>query len=289
MCKSQNVDNCSSWFCQPSLQTEAWVLQNLMPRPWICLYSNEEPGMTMYYGNYAFTLYWQDRWPKPSIAHNIKNILTSIKSRDPKRWRVSPHWRDWFSARVIVVPKNSTWTSWIRNCQHATNGRWPRCAYLPQQRKAEGSQQSSTILCRLWGSLWQKVCDRVMLSHCLVLAQGLLTYVTRLWHQLTQRVLEFLKEPESGPHQISLFQKFVVDWESKINKLSLVFIGLTTARKFTGTASTLILHRQCKECFSCVHFRASGFRQLFVWYHHKGWYRGDERCICLCSDGNCIL
>ncbi|KAJ2959642.1 hypothetical protein NQZ79_g4915 [Umbelopsis isabellina] len=58
-------------------------------------------------------------------------------------------------------------------------------------------------------------------------------YDRKLWHQLTQKVLEFLKEPESGPHQISLFQKFVVDWENKINKLSLVFIGLTVAQKFT--------------------------------------------------------
>ncbi|KAI8579184.1 hypothetical protein K450DRAFT_243163 [Umbelopsis ramanniana AG] len=58
-------------------------------------------------------------------------------------------------------------------------------------------------------------------------------YDRKLWHQLTQKVLEYLNEPESGPYQISLFQKFVVDWESKINKLSLVYIGLTTARKFT--------------------------------------------------------
>jgi hypothetical protein len=75
----------------------------------------------------------------------------------------------------------------------------------------------------------------------LQLSEKLLTIATRLWHQLTQKVLEFLKEPESGPHQIPLFQKFVVDWENKINKLSLVYIGLTTAQKFTGMVQQQML------------------------------------------------
>jgi 26S proteasome regulatory subunit N9 len=78
-----------------------------------------------------------------------------------------------------------------------------------------------------------------------------LRIIIRLWHQLTQKVLEFLKEPESGPLQIPLFQKFVVDWENKINKLSLVYIGLTTAQKFSGMTRHQE-HLKSKSCYSTL-------------------------------------
>lgn len=51
----------------------------------------------------------------------------------------------------------------------------------------------------------------------------------RLWHQLTQSILEFFEQPESTPHQIPIFQQFIAEWESKINKLSLVQIALRAA------------------------------------------------------------
>lgn len=51
----------------------------------------------------------------------------------------------------------------------------------------------------------------------------------RLWHQLTQSILEFFEQPESAPHQIPIFQQFIAEWESKINKLSLVQIALRAA------------------------------------------------------------
>ncbi|ORY98016.1 hypothetical protein BCR43DRAFT_490727 [Syncephalastrum racemosum] len=54
-------------------------------------------------------------------------------------------------------------------------------------------------------------------------------YERKLWHQLTQAVLEFFNLPESAPHQIPIFQQFVADWENKINKLSLATIALKAA------------------------------------------------------------
>lgn len=56
----------------------------------------------------------------------------------------------------------------------------------------------------------------------------------RLWHQLTQLILDLFEEPESAPFQVRLFQSFVAEWEDKINKLSLVSIALQAAKQFSG-------------------------------------------------------
>ncbi|KAI9320553.1 hypothetical protein BX666DRAFT_1909107 [Dichotomocladium elegans] len=54
-------------------------------------------------------------------------------------------------------------------------------------------------------------------------------YERKLWHQLTQSILEFFSQPASAAHQIPIFQQFIAEWESKINKLSLVQIALKAA------------------------------------------------------------
>ncbi|KAI8097699.1 uncharacterized protein BX664DRAFT_293380 [Halteromyces radiatus] len=54
----------------------------------------------------------------------------------------------------------------------------------------------------------------------------------KLWHQLTQQILEFFKQPESGPFQVPIYQQFVAEWENKINRLSLVTIALQAAAQF---------------------------------------------------------
>ncbi|KAI8368805.1 hypothetical protein EDC96DRAFT_504424 [Choanephora cucurbitarum] len=58
-------------------------------------------------------------------------------------------------------------------------------------------------------------------------------YERKLWHQLTQLILDLFKEPESAPFQVRLFQSFVAEWEDKINKLSLVTIALQAAKQFS--------------------------------------------------------
>ncbi|KAI8329850.1 hypothetical protein BC941DRAFT_442059 [Chlamydoabsidia padenii] len=64
-------------------------------------------------------------------------------------------------------------------------------------------------------------------------------YERKLWHQLTQKVLEFFKQAESGPFQVSIYQQFVAEWENKINRLSLVTIALQAASQFKDAQASV--------------------------------------------------
>lgn len=63
---------------------------------------------------------------------------------------------------------------------------------------------------------------------------ALLTTTSRLWHQLTLSVQEFVSKPESGPFQVALYQHFISDWESKMSQLKLVLVGVSAARQIPG-------------------------------------------------------
>lgn len=77
------------------------------------------------------------------------------------------------------------------------------------------------------------------------------TSFQRLWHQLTQSILEFFEKPESAPHQIPLYQKFIADWESKINKLSLVSIVLKAATHCPSTVSHTHIDNSSVQLIIC--------------------------------------
>ncbi|ORX47061.1 PCI-domain-containing protein [Hesseltinella vesiculosa] len=64
-------------------------------------------------------------------------------------------------------------------------------------------------------------------------------YERKLWHQLTEQVLALFKQPESGPLQVAVYQQFVAEWESKINRLSLVTIALQAARQLKDAQASV--------------------------------------------------
>ncbi|KAG8922705.1 26S proteasome regulatory subunit [Tulasnella sp. 419] len=53
----------------------------------------------------------------------------------------------------------------------------------------------------------------------------------KLWHQLTLAIFEFLAHPQSPPYQVDLFNKFIRDFESKLNQLKLVEIGVKVSKQ----------------------------------------------------------
>ncbi|KAF3186422.1 26S proteasome regulatory subunit [Orbilia oligospora] len=51
----------------------------------------------------------------------------------------------------------------------------------------------------------------------------------KLWHQLTESLLEFFNKPQSGKQRLSIYQTFVLSFADKINQLNLVSLGLLAA------------------------------------------------------------
>lgn len=56
----------------------------------------------------------------------------------------------------------------------------------------------------------------------------------KLWHELTDSLIDYFDEPESAKQRIPLFEKFIKSFANKINQLKLVQLGLTTATQHKG-------------------------------------------------------
>ncbi|KAK9247218.1 hypothetical protein V1506DRAFT_470840 [Lipomyces tetrasporus] len=61
----------------------------------------------------------------------------------------------------------------------------------------------------------------------------------RLWHQLTDVLVEFFKNPESAPLRTRVYTQFVGTFDSKINQLKLVTLGLATSATFQDKSEAL--------------------------------------------------
>lgn len=58
---------------------------------------------------------------------------------------------------------------------------------------------------------------------------GLLLH--RLWHQLTLKLFEFYDYPPSKPYRVDTFERFVQDFESKMNQLRLVEMAVKVSKE----------------------------------------------------------
>jgi len=56
----------------------------------------------------------------------------------------------------------------------------------------------------------------------------------KLWHQLTQSLVEFFVHPESGPQRLDFFKLFILRFADKINQLKLVELALAAAKECQG-------------------------------------------------------
>lgn len=57
----------------------------------------------------------------------------------------------------------------------------------------------------------------------------------KLWHELTDKLVDFFEQPESAPQRIPFFETFIKSFANKINQLKLVTLGLSAATQFKGT------------------------------------------------------
>ncbi|OBT69055.1 26S proteasome regulatory subunit N9 [Pseudogymnoascus sp. 23342-1-I1] len=51
----------------------------------------------------------------------------------------------------------------------------------------------------------------------------------KLWHQLTDALVEFFSSPESGPQRLAFYRTFILTFADKINQLRLVTLALNAA------------------------------------------------------------
>ncbi|OBZ74457.1 putative 26S proteasome regulatory subunit rpn9 [Grifola frondosa] len=56
-------------------------------------------------------------------------------------------------------------------------------------------------------------------------------YSRKLWHQLTLKLFEFFDYPLSKPYRVATFDKFVRDFESRLNQLKLVEMGVKVSKE----------------------------------------------------------
>jgi 26S proteasome regulatory subunit N9 len=56
----------------------------------------------------------------------------------------------------------------------------------------------------------------------------------KLWHQLTDSLIEFFNHPESAPQRLSFYNTFILTFADKINQLKLVTLALSAATQCKG-------------------------------------------------------
>lgn len=56
----------------------------------------------------------------------------------------------------------------------------------------------------------------------------------KLWHQLTETLIEYFNTPASASQRLPLFRKFILSFAEKINHLKFVTLGLLAATQCQG-------------------------------------------------------
>ena len=56
----------------------------------------------------------------------------------------------------------------------------------------------------------------------------------KLWHQLTDTLIEFFNYKESAPQRLPLYRTFILTFADKINQLKLVTLALSAATQCKG-------------------------------------------------------
>ncbi len=57
----------------------------------------------------------------------------------------------------------------------------------------------------------------------------------KLWHELTDKLIEYFDHPESAKQRIPFFETFIKSFANKINQLKLVTLGLNAATQYKGS------------------------------------------------------
>jgi 26S proteasome regulatory subunit N9 len=61
----------------------------------------------------------------------------------------------------------------------------------------------------------------------------------KLWHQLTDTLIEFFNYKESAPQRLPIYRIFILTFADKINQLKLVTLALRAATQCRGKLSSV--------------------------------------------------
>ena len=64
----------------------------------------------------------------------------------------------------------------------------------------------------------------------------------KLWHQLTDSLIQFFSHPGSEPQRLPFFKIFILKFADKINQLKLVELALKAATQCKGIPSITLGH-----------------------------------------------
>lgn len=56
----------------------------------------------------------------------------------------------------------------------------------------------------------------------------------KLWHQLTDALIDFFRMPESAPQRLPIFKSFILSFADRINQLKFVSLGLMASTQCAG-------------------------------------------------------
>jgi 26S proteasome regulatory subunit N9 len=56
----------------------------------------------------------------------------------------------------------------------------------------------------------------------------------RLWHELTNSLVDFFRSPESASQRLPIYNTFILSFADKINQLKLVWLGLQASTQWKG-------------------------------------------------------
>lgn len=59
----------------------------------------------------------------------------------------------------------------------------------------------------------------------------------KLWHELTNALLEYFQMPESAPQRLPIFKSFILSFADRINQLKFVSLGLMASAHCESTYS----------------------------------------------------
>lgn len=104
----------------------------------------------------------------------------------------------------------------------------------------------------------------------------------KLWHQLTDSLIDFFSHPESAPQRLSFYKIFILTFADKINQLKLVTLALSAASQCKGKFD---ISREVQSA-NCV-LRESRAPLLFDSGRYKSQQPELTRRLCLCHRCRC--